>query len=141
MLGACIISTPWLQPAISGQPLWEEGTPVGLMDFLEQQQLKGNIFHPQAYGDYLVWRLWPQQKSFLDGRVHIFGGQLVEDYRGVFSDTCWEQRLASYDISYLIMKNSGESFERRREAAIASPNWELLYEDDLSVLFSRTSSY
>ncbi|MGW8178404.1 MAG: hypothetical protein ACWGQW_06510, partial [bacterium] len=55
MLFGCIISTPWLQPTITGSPLWEPDTPVGVFDYIEAEKLKGNIYHPQSYGDYLIW--------------------------------------------------------------------------------------
>ena len=139
MLGGCIISTPCLQPIVTGQPLWEEATPVGAVDFIEKNQLEGNIFHAQAYGDYLIWRLWPQQKSFVDGRVHVFGEQLVKDYANIFRDSCWEQRLEHYNIQYLFLRVSNESEQILQDKAKKSPNWELLYEDDLSVILGRTT--
>ena len=138
MLAGCILSTPWLRPAITGNPLWESDTPVAVFDFIESEQLTGHIFHPQSYGDYLIWRLWPHQKSFVDGRVHIFGGELVKDYVNVHHDSCWEKRLEPYDIDYLLLKASGESSEGLQKSAAESPNWELLYKDELSVLFRRT---
>jgi hypothetical protein len=137
-----VISLPWISPFVYGKPLWEPETPVGVMDFIEEEEITGTIFHPQAYGDYLIWRLWPRQRSFVDGRVHIFGGELVEDYIRVFHDTCWETRLARYDIEYLLLRSEGledKASNHLLEAARNSPDWKVLYEDDLSVLLERIS--
>lgn len=139
MLLGCVVSAPWIQPLLTHQPLWEEDTPVGAIDYIESQQLRGNIFHSQAYGDYLIWRLWPHQKTFLDGRVHLFGGDLVEKYSSIFRDRCWEYWLAPYDIQYLFLRVSSKSERTLMEKALDSSNWQLLYEDHLSVLLVRTS--
>jgi hypothetical protein len=139
MLIGCITSTPWLQPRLTGQPLWEPDTPVGVFDFIEQERITGRIFHPQSYGDYLVWRLWPEQQSFLDGRVHIFGGPLVQDYLGILADRCWQERLEDYDIRYLLLSVEDESSWQLQKAALASPDWELVYQDDLSFLIRKKS--
>jgi hypothetical protein len=139
MFIGCILSSPWLHPAITGQPLWEEATPVGAVDFIEEKQLEGNIFHAQAYGDYLIWRLWPRQKSFVDGRVHLFGEELVKDYMSIFRDSCWEQRLEPYDIRYLFLRVSNESDQILHNKAKESPHWEILYEDKLSVILEKTT--
>jgi hypothetical protein len=141
MMAGVVISTPWVHPRISGTTIWEPETPVAAMDFIEKHRLQGNIFHPQVYGDYLIWRLWPDQKSFVDGRIHIFGPELVEDYLGVFNDSCWEKRLSPYDIRYLLL-NKHEKVSRLtkslRERASRSPGWNRIYEDDLCIILEKT---
>jgi hypothetical protein len=133
--------SPWVRPhlkseRLSGQ-LVDEHTPVGAMDYIAEQGLAGNIFHPQTYGDYLIWRLWPQQRSFLDGRVHLYDESLVKDYILVFQDEQWESRLAKYDIQYLLLPADEENSEAVVEDARGSTNWTLLYEDHTSVLFGK----
>jgi len=115
--------------------LLEIGTPVGAMDYIAEHGFRGNMFHPQAYGDYLIWRLWPQQKSFIDGRTHLFSLSFVQDYFGIFHDDRWESRLAKYDIQYLLLPKGDASCALMIEDAQSSPRWKLLYEDNVSVLF------
>src|SRR5262249_5001072 len=90
MLPVTELVSPWVDPHLGnqafGNTLWETSTPVGAMDFIQQQGLQGNIFHPQIYGDYLIWRLWPQQRTFIDGRVHLFDDSVIRDYRLAFHD-------------------------------------------------------
>jgi hypothetical protein len=110
------------------------------MDFLERQDLRGNIFHSQIYGDYMVWRLWPRQRSLIDGRIHIFGEELVRDYLAAFTDTCWERRLEKWKIKYLLLKKNDQFLkgtDRLTEEARTSANWRVIYEDKLSVLFKK----
>jgi hypothetical protein len=143
ILVGCLISSPWLYPHVFGVPLWEPETPIGAMDFIEQQELEGRIFHPQVYGDYLIWRLWPRQKSCIDGRIHVFGGETVKDYLFTFHDTCWQQKLAGQEIQYLLLNKNPELFagsKRLIDDATESPDWEILYQDDLSMLFEKAET-
>jgi hypothetical protein len=141
MLTITVLVSPWVYPHLGnpafGNTLWEVSTPVGAMGYIQEQGLQGHIFHPQIYGDYLIWRLWPQQRSFIDGRVHLFDESVVRDYRLAFHDSHWEERLAKYDIKYLLLSKEEEENHLMTDAARGSANWRVLYEDDRAVLFER----
>jgi len=142
MLTIVVLVSPWVYPHLGnklfGNTLWEANTPVGAIDYIQQHNLQGNIFHPQIYGDYLIWRLWPQQRSFIDGRVHLFPTSVIRDYRLVFFDSHWEERLTHYDTKYLLLGKPEEETHMMMDTARESPNWRVLYEDDLSVLFEKS---
>jgi hypothetical protein len=141
-LAGTIVSSPWLFPHFFQKPIWQEETPVGAMDFLEEQGLRGNIFHSQIYGDYLVWRLWPMQRSLIDGRMHIFGEELARDYLATFSDSCWERRLEKWKIRYLLLRKNDpllEGTDRIIQEAWASENWQAIYEDELCIIFEKAA--
>jgi hypothetical protein len=136
-----VLLSPWVRPHLKSErlrpQLVEAGTPVVAMDYIAAQGLTGNIFHPQDYGDYLIWRLWPQQRSFIDGRVHLYPLDFVEDYILAQHDNQWESRLAKYDIRYLLLPKGEASWAPMIRDAQSSPRWKSLYEDDLSILFER----
>jgi hypothetical protein len=141
MLTIVILVTPWIYPHLGnpafGNTLWETSTPVGAMDYIHQNALQGNIYHPQIYGDYLIWRLWPGQRSFIDGRVHLFDASVVRDYRLAFNDSHWDERLARYEIKYLLLSKDEDENRMLIESARASDGWRLIYEDSVSVLFEH----
>lgn len=130
------LQTPWIRPAVYGASLVQRGTPVGAMDFISKHHLTGNIFHPQMFGDYLIWRLWPEQKSFIDGRVHLFGSDFINEYVTTYQAARWDDLVRKWDIRYLLLsKDAGQraSLEMARVAR-ESGQWTTLYEDDVSVL-------
>jgi hypothetical protein len=140
LFAALVIYSPWVYQSFSGVPIWNPKTPISAMDYVDEHNLKGNIFHPQYYGDYLIWRLWPKQRTFIDGRVHVFGQDHVEDYLTTYVDSCWEQRLEKHDIRYLLLskdENEKELSQQLVEKAKGSPNWQQIYEDELSVIFEK----
>jgi hypothetical protein len=136
-----VMLSPWVRPHLEVErlrpQLVDKGTPVGAMDYIAEHRLTGNIFHPQAYGDYLIWRLYPEQRSFFDGRVHLFDGAFVAEYILTFYDENWESRLAQHDIKYLLLPKDDDNSKSMTEAARGSMHWTLLYEDDISVVFEK----
>jgi hypothetical protein len=139
-----VLLSPWVRPNLQVPRLrteWvDQSTPVRAMDYIARNNLQGNIFHVQSYGDYLIWRLWPQQRSFFDGRVHLFDATFVQDYLAVFRDPNWELWLANYGIRYLLLPkadptdpNAAALIRSARELAA----WRVLYEDQVAVLFER----
>ncbi|MFQ5342278.1 MAG: hypothetical protein ACE5F6_12100 [Anaerolineae bacterium] len=136
-----IALSPWVRPSLAvdrlNPQLVESSTPVGAMNYIADHALEGNIFHVQGYGDYLIWRLWPQQRSFIDGRVHLYDESFVQDYMLTFYDDDWESRIARYDIRYLLLPKDDSRAETMIKDARSSENWTLLYEDEHSVLFEK----
>lgn len=141
MILVLVLQSPWVRMELKSAKLQESGTPIKAMDYIDRNDLKGNVFHPQVYGDYLIWRLWPRQRSFFDGRVHLFDESFVKLYFRIFQDSDWEKLLAKFDIRYLLLakEKSDQDATRLIEAARSSGRWLLCYEDDLSILFEKRS--
>ena len=132
--------SPWVRPAVSNVSLLNAQTPVGAANYIEQQRITGRIYHPQIFGDYLIWRLWPQQRSFIDGRVHIFDVNFVRDTTFLLHDSHWQQVLARWDIDYMLLQKGSNDQDTQSaiETARNSALWTKLYEDDISILFEKT---
>ncbi len=139
---AIAIHSPWIKSSVYNKSLLETNTPVGAMDFIDEHSLEGNIFHPQIFGDYLIWRLWPKQHSFLDGRVHLFSESFIQYYQRVLRDSNWQELLKKYDIRYLLLCKEGKGASPRHmiNTARSSSSWTVVYEDGYSVLFERQQS-
>jgi hypothetical protein len=55
--------------------------PVRAVDALGWRGLPGPLFHDYNWGGYLIWRLWPGVKVFIDGRgddLYSDGGELLK---------------------------------------------------------------
>lgn len=47
----------------------------GAVDFIKSHGLKGNMLNDYNVGGYIIWRLWPDIRVFIDGRIlytHVF---------------------------------------------------------------------
>ncbi len=123
--------------------------PAGACEFLKQHQITAHIFNTYEYGGYLIWRLWPQQKVFIDGRA--LSESVYRDYRKVLynegaplvvlGDTA-RGILDRYGVRVIVIN----SFEYTSGAvypialALGNPSqtdWKLIYRDDQSLVFAR----
>jgi len=137
-----LLSLPWIQQQLTDQSperlFLDPSLPLGAANFIEARQLKGHIFHPQSYGDYLIWRLWPAQRTFIDGRVPIFSRELARDYFDILdARPDWELRTQRYGIQYLLLDRNAADQEKLVEAA-KKTGWHVLFEDERSVLFTKS---
>jgi hypothetical protein len=133
---ALATQSPWLRPRLTGESLLAEQTPVGAADFIQQHELTGRIFHPQMFGDYLIWRLWPQQRSFVDGRVHLFSLDFLNQYERAVEDPLSTDIVERWNIRYLLLNKSNANLKGRRSIE-DSGAWSKIYEDRVSVLFEK----
>lgn len=135
---ALAMATPWARSWTGERDrLHSERTPIAVSRFLEENGIEGKLFHHQDFGDYLIWRLWPQQKTFIDGRVHLFGEDLVRDYRFVLAAEGWEQRLDRYAIDFILLPKTDPASQPLLTEAGRSNQWRTRYEDERAVLFER----
>ena len=107
VLGLAILTvlsqSPWTRPRITGKSLLADQTPVGVADFMERQGITGRLFHPQDFGDYLMWRLWPRQKTLVDGRVHLFDLEFLKQYERAIEDPLSTDFLDRWKIEYVLL--------------------------------------
>lgn len=52
--------------------------PSGAAKFLEDHGVRGRLFNDYTDGGFLIWRLWPFQRVFIDGRA--LSDRLYEDF-------------------------------------------------------------
>ncbi|MBK6430477.1 hypothetical protein [Candidatus Amarolinea dominans] len=95
------------------------------------------MFHPQWFGDYLLWRLSPAVQVFLDGRVHLYDWQTWRNHSAILNAWDWERLLADYQISWVLLDTADPTQTELRAALRASPRWRLRYADDVALLFGR----
>lgn len=138
LIAITVLLSPWVRPRWGTErlrpQLVDQGTPSGAMEYMAAHHLVGNTFHPEEYGDYLIWRLWPQQKSFIDGRVHLFGEAFLQEYVLAFHNPSWEAYLARYNIRYLLLPKGDTNCAWLLSSARSSAHWAVLYEDAVAVL-------
>lgn len=147
---ACILGFSFVFktiPAFSGYKFnmnVKYSVPKYAADFLSKLNIKGNMFNEYAFGGYLIWRLYPDKKVFIDGRGLEPGA--LKEYAIVMGATekpqvSWEKIMDKYDISYFItspIQPTGMIFPIV-ERLFVSEEWVLIYLDHLSLIFVRNN--
>jgi hypothetical protein len=115
--------------------------PVKAADFLEQHKVTARLFNTYETGGYLVWRLWPAQKDFIDPRG--LSEEAFADYQRMISyapDV--EKLLDKYGIQAIVVDGFDRFSGQVRGLALALSDpsqkaWKLVQADDRSVTFMR----
>lgn len=147
LVAITVLFSPWIRPQLGiaalRPSLIDPIIPVAAFEYIEQTGITGHMFHHQDFGDYLIWRLWPQQYTFIDGRVHLFSYQIVNDYLQALNGSDWEAIMDKYSIAYIFLPKplqSGEAGLPILRELQHSPQWKLMYEDDKSVIFKKVAN-
>src|SRR6202008_1776183 len=77
---------------------WE--LPSGAADFLQRHNIADRMFNNYETGGYLVWRLWPMQRDFIDPRGLSEEG--YEDYKRILMNA---GDLEKYGIQMLVVES------------------------------------
>jgi len=90
------------------------------------------IFTYDQWGDYLIYRLYPGHKVFIDGRCDYFGSDFEKKVADVVSVSHgWEKTLAEYGVDTILMPPSSPLTGVLKE----SSRWRVVYDDGVSLVF------
>jgi len=91
------------------------------------------VFTHDEWGDYLIYRLWPQGgKVFVDGRSDFYGTKFDETYVDVMNVKYdWEKTLAGYGVNTILLPVNAALAGALKE----SRNWKVAFDDHESIVF------
>jgi hypothetical protein len=92
------------------------------------------ILTSDQWADYLIFRLYPRQRVFFDGRSDFYGAALGADYRKLLvAERPWREVIDRYGFELALLPHDWPlSTTLDRE-----PGWRRVYEDRVGVLFAR----
>jgi hypothetical protein len=92
------------------------------------------ILTSDQWADYLIYRLYPEQRVFFDGRSDFFGPELGSDYRKLMAgDGSWRELLVRYRFETALLPR-----DWALSAALdGEPGWRKVYQDSVAVLYTR----
>ena len=116
--------------------------PVGGARFIQTQHVEGPMFNDPAFGGYLIWSLWPQQKVFIDGRNEVYSGKPTQDFLAIMErKSGWENFInKEYKFNYFILWYRGTLAQHTvglTESLVAQENFKLVYWDDAAIILLR----
>jgi len=94
------------------------------------------ILTSDQWADYLIYRLYPRQHVFFDGRSDFYGPEVAADYRALQAGAeGWRERMAHYRFDAALLPRAWPlSAALERE-----PGWRRVYEDSVAVLYRRAA--
>ena len=108
--------------------------PVAAVEFLKKENIRGNMFDNDEFGDYIIYAAWPEYKVFFDGRSDMYGVERLKEYIKVANvKPGWDEVLSKYKISWIIY-NSNSSLSL---LLMERDDWKLIYADTVANIFVK----
>lgn len=96
------------------------------------------ILTSDQWGDYLIFRLYPRQRVFFDGRSDFYGEKLGADYQALLDASDRAREVLDRQRFDLALLPHEWALERVLEE---DRNWKCIYRDEVATLFSRREAF
>jgi hypothetical protein len=114
--------------------------PVAAVTFL-QKEVAGKrpstepVFSTDAWGGYLIYRLYPERKVVVDDRHDLYGSGRIRQYLILTqAELGWEGVLKEWQIRTAVLPADSTLANLLRELP---RDWRVVYEDKVAVVFER----
>jgi hypothetical protein len=128
--------------------------PDQITRFTREKNLRGNMLNSYGFGGYLIWKLFPERKVFIDGRNEVYLPLLKRLQKDIADSRGWSKLLKDYRIEYALL-NYVDDLERvteidrnQRSVVYYEPftstrfprnRWALIYWDDDGMVLIKKS--
>lgn len=116
--------------------LEREHLPIESLEFVKRHRLEAPLFNDYNFGGWLLWKGWPEYPVFVDGRVEVYKGDVLDRYRRVSQGIGYRETFDRYGIKTVLIRPEREL----ARLLLKDPDWGLVYFDYNSVVFARTGS-
>lgn len=103
--------------------------PVQMVEFLDENDIHGNVFNEMGLGSYLLFKRWPSDAVFIDGRTPVYGDDFFEEYTNSLRNSrSFEEFDQRYKFDYLLF-NSYQAWNLRHMHVYfwQNPAWRLVF--------------
>jgi hypothetical protein len=108
--------------------------PQKAVDFLVQHPLTGQMYNQYGWGGYLIKRLYPNYRVYIDGRADVYGDAfMTETMRTYDGREGWREPLDRLSVSTVLVSPDAPLASLLR----VDGQWKTAYEDDQAVIFTR----
>jgi len=115
--------------------------PQRAAEFIERENLPGEIFNTYDEGGYVSWSLGPQRLDYIDGRDTLFGLPRVERERLLLASppdsAIWDEETNRYNINTILFSRGDGIEHGQLKDFCASSTWRPVYLDEVSAVFVR----
>lgn len=126
--------------------------PDGIVEFVRENGVAGNMLNSYGFGGYLTWNLYPERRIFIDGRNEVFVPLMERLAKARGDSREWNALLRDYRIEYALLEyvdeldrvttirpdgTRSESLAPVTATRFPRSRWALVYFDDDGMVFVR----
>ncbi len=109
--------------------------PAGAADFLEKNQITGTGFADYLTSSYLLWKLYPDFKTYIDLRdLDIFPTAFFRDYLKMMNDPAYFDQQA-HQFDYVVLYRP--EFPGLHRHLHQHPDWALVFADPVAAIYLK----
>jgi len=79
--------------------------PSAAVRFLQQQRLPGPLLNHYNWGGYMIWKLYPEYRVFIDGRADLYGDEFMDRFADLYyvRKADWYEQIEKYRIQTVML--------------------------------------
>lgn len=110
--------------------------PIAAVQFLKENDIDGNILVPFNWGEYVIWKRYPNSKVSIDGRFRtVYPESVIQNHFIPLEDTeKWNHLIAAYPAADIILAEQSSFFN---EFINNQKEWIYVYSDKIGIIFVR----
>jgi hypothetical protein len=114
--------------------------PVAAVDFLQKESLEEPavtepVFSTDAWGGYLIYRMYPERKVIVDDRHDLYGSGRIREYLTLTQgEPGWQNVLQQWQVKTVLLPTGSTLANLLRELPL---DWPIAYEDKVAVVFEK----
>jgi hypothetical protein len=131
-LAVCVLNT---RQVLARQAATEaRAFPAAAVEYLRAAQLPGPVYNWYDWGGYLIWKLYPQQPVYIDGRADVYGDRFITEFlKTSKGEGDWREPLRRHGIRTIVVK---------KDSTLATllqleEGWTKAFEDQQAVIFIK----
>ena len=114
------------------------------VDFVKQNKIEGPIFNNFDIGGYLIWKLYPQEKVFVDNRPEAYSIKFFNEIYKPMQESKekWLEFSNKYEINFIFFGHTdatlwGDSFLRH---IVKNPDWKIVYINEDAIILVKNNN-
>ncbi len=108
--------------------------PVQAASFIQNNAIHDPIFCPDSWGGYLIYRLYPKNKVFVDDRHDLYGSSFFRKYLQTINVAPgWENLLNDEHVQWVVAPYQSPL----ANILEITTGWHIRYEDSATVIYER----
>lgn len=120
---------------VAGQATNEaKNFPVAAVEFIRAQGAPQPIYNEYGWGGYMIWKLYPDYRVYIDGRADVYGDAFIEEFlRTHDGEKDWREPLDRYGLRTVVVSPNTALASLLRQ----DTGWSKVFEDDQAVIFIK----
>jgi hypothetical protein len=136
LMGVVVFASVRLHSVIGRQGKTEaQEFPAAAVNFLAANGSPGPLLNHYNWGGYLIWRLYPNDAVYIDGRADVYGDSFLDGFASTYylKGQSWQDPLEAWGIRTVVLPPDAPLVI----ALTTMPGWKVAFADDQAVVLIK----